>query len=414
MQTQRAPESTRVNEIIEGDCLETLRGMGDECIDLIYLDPPFFTRRVQRGATSSFSDSWGDTSPDYGGLSDDEGRIIRAIHGAGGKGFEAYLTFMAQRLIQLHRILKQTGSLYLHVDPTASHYLKIVLDQIFGKDNFRNEIVWGYTGPGSPKMKQFNRKHDIILWYSKGPRWTFNLTAVRVPYKDGGPHTGGFTHTTGDKAGQNMTKEVAASYNAGKIPETWWTKFSPVGRLKKERTGYPTQKPLALLERIIKASSNPGDVVLDPFCGCATTCVAAQRLGRKWIGIDISSKAAELVAERLGEEGKLFTDFANRTDVPRRTDLEVVNGSKKAMKQRLYQEQEGRCNACQVYMELRQFHIDHIIPKAKGGGDYYENYQLLCPHCNTTKGDRPMEYLLAKQIKRDAAMETVMYASTCR
>lgn len=185
----------------------------------------------------------------------------------------------------------------------------------------------------------------------------------------------------------------------------WWTDIPHVNSQARERTGYPTQKPLALLERIIKASSNKDDVVLDPFCGCATTCVAAQRIGRRWIGIDISSK----VAERLGDDDGLFTDFASRTDVPQRTGIEVVKETRKVIKERLYKEQEGKCNGCREDMDMRHFHIDHVIPRAKGGGDYYSNYQLLCGHCNSVKGDKPMEYLIAKQARKDAAMMAVRY-----
>jgi len=173
-----------------------------------------------------------------------------------------------------------------------SHYLKLLLDCIFGEKNFRNEIVWCYTGPGSPKMRQFNRKHDTILWYSKGMAWIFNANDTRVPHKDGGPHTGGY----------GIDKELAEKYGKkGKIPETWWN-IAIAPRRKKEYVGFPTQKPLALLERIIKASSNEGDMVLDAFCGCATACVAAEKLGRQWIGIDTGVKAYTLVQTRIKDE----------------------------------------------------------------------------------------------------------------
>ena len=204
----------------------------------------------------------------------------------------AYLSYMAERLAEIHRVLKSTGSVFLHCDPTASHYLKAVMDGVFG-NGFRNEIVWCYTAPGSPRMRQFSRKHDVILWYSKGGEWTFNADAVRVPHKKLN------TNRAGAMIADAMTSEVRDSYLAkGKVPETWWTKFSPVGRIASERIGYPTQKPLALLERIIKASSNDGDVVLDPFCGCGTTVVAAAKLNRRFVGIDISHFAIDIVRER--------------------------------------------------------------------------------------------------------------------
>jgi site-specific DNA-methyltransferase (adenine-specific) len=160
----------------------------------------------------------------------------------------------------------------------------------------------------------------------------------------------------------------------------------------KERTGYPTQKPLALLHRIIKASSNEGDIVMDPFCGCATTCVAAQQLGRKWIGIDIAEQSANVLVQRLSDDAGLFKDFINTSIAPQRTDIYKVE-PKKPIKERLYKEQNCLCNACGKYFDIWNMEIDHIIPKSKGGGDYYENYQLLCSHCNKLKGDRTMEYV---------------------
>jgi site-specific DNA-methyltransferase (adenine-specific) len=165
---------------------------------------------------------------------------------------------------------------------------------VFGGGNFRNEIIWCYTGPGS-KSRQFNRKHDTILWYSKGDTWTFNPDAVRIPHKK--PiGCGGTSAKWGGDA-------LAERYASGKVPETWWTDMSPVGRLKNERLGYPTQKPLALLERIILASSNEGDVVLDPYMGSGTTIEAAAKHGRQWIGIDVTHHAVATTANRLRDCG---------------------------------------------------------------------------------------------------------------
>jgi site-specific DNA-methyltransferase (adenine-specific) len=190
--------------------------------------------------------------------------------------------------------------------------------------------------------------------------------------------------------------------------QTIWTDISPINSQSKERTGYPTQKPLALLKRIILASSNVGDVVLDPFCGCATTCVAAQQLDRKWIGIDIEKQAAKVLVERLSDDAGLFKDFVATDQTPKRSDLKTVLPSE-SVKERLYKEQKGKCNACGVDLEIRHLEIDHIIPKAKGGGDYYENYQLLCGSCNRIKGDRPMEYLRLKIETRERMMKTKIF-----
>lgn len=189
----------------------------------------------------------------------------------------SYLSYMAERIADMHRLLKDTGSIYLHCDPTASHYLKIIMDEVFGKENFRNEIVWCYTGP-SRANKFFPKKHDYLLFYTKSNEWVFNADSVRVPY---------VKLETGNTSG--IFKSAHTLSGKGKIPESWWTEFSLVGRIKNERLGYPTQKPLALLKRIITASSNQGDLVLDPFCGCGTTIEAAHLLKRNWVSIDISS-----------------------------------------------------------------------------------------------------------------------------
>jgi site-specific DNA-methyltransferase (adenine-specific) len=308
----------------------------------------------------------------------------------------AYLTYMAQRIVEMHRILKDTGSLYLHCDPTASHYLKVVLDEIFGKDNFRNEIVWCYRGAGYPK-NDFGRRHDIIFRYSKSQIYTFNLDAVREEYAEATKER--FAHYIGNKRkGRDFGQQ--ALNPLGKQPDDWW-QIQPIAPSSKERTGYPTQKPLALLHKIIKASSNEGDIVMDPFCGCATTCVAAQQLDRKWIGIDIEKQARSILIDRLSDDAGLFKDFVSTEKVPQRTDVQTIEPTK-SVKERLYEEQNGICNGCKVEFSIRNMEIDHIIPKSKGGGDYYENYQLLCSACNRKKGDRPMEYL-RDEIERSEA-----------
>ena len=175
-----------------------------------------------------------------------------------------------------------------------------------------------------------------------------------------------------------------------------WHDIPPV--LGKERIGYPTQKPLALLDRIIKASSNEGDVVLDPFCGCATACVAAENLGRRWIGIDISPKAVELVNLRLQQSmGSLFHDqlVSARTDIPKRTDIDTPVPYRQN-KHVLFGQQEGHCRGCRSAFEFRHLEVDHIIPQDSGGTDHIENLQLLCGHCNRVKGNRSQEYLMAR------------------
>ena len=176
--------------------------------------------------------------------------------------------------------------------------------------------------------------------------------------------------------------------------------FADIGKLEassKEKVGYPTQKPLALLDRVIEASSNPGDVVLDPFCGCATALVAAENLERQWVGIDLSPKAVELVNLRLRDKAALFhKEFVTtREDVPRRTDVDAPKNYRQNAHV-LYGEQEGHCGGCRSHFEFRHLEVDHIVPRSKGGTDHIENLQLLCGHCNRVKGNRPQEYLLAQ------------------
>ena len=241
-------------------------------------------------------------------------------------------------------------------------------------------------------MRQFNRKHDVIFWYSKGDKWTFNGDKVRLPYKDAKQSLRRGMSTTG-----KFTKQEVEQYrNRGKIPETWWTDIAIAVRSKKENTGYKTQKPLKLLTRIIKASSDEGDIVLDPFCGCATTCVAAQQLQRQWIGIDIEPRAPTILMERLSDDAKMFKNFVHLTEPPQRTDVEIVLPKSKSVRARLYFEQGKKCKGCgNEYLE-KDFEVDHIIPRSKDGSDHYSNLQLLCGNCNKKKGDKPMEFLLAR------------------
>ena len=395
------------NTLYTNDNLFILNGMNSDLVDLIYLDPPFNSKRIysapigSKAAGSSFKDmwTWQDVNEAYldtlavkfPSLT----RFIATIGKIHSKAMMAYLTYMAQRIIEMHRVLKDTGSLYLHCDPTASHYLKVLLDEIFGKNNLRNEIVWCYR-QGGRSSNTFGKKHDIIYWYSKtNEKWTFNADAVRIEYEG----TGGYV-----SKGRNIVGGKEYKVNPlGKIPEDWWD-IPALNPMTKERTGYPTQKPIALLQRIIKASSNENDIVLDPFCGCATTCVAAQRLGRKWIGIDVEKKAVSILIERLTDAAGLFKDFINTEIAPQRTDIKIELPTA-SVKERLYKEQNGMCNACGTKFDIWHLETDHIIPKAKGGGDYYENYQLLCGSCNKIKGDRPMEYLRLKLKTREEMME---------
>ena len=271
------------NKVVMASLLPEFRGE----INLIYADPPFNVR-----ANFEMDVPIGDEGDEID--KDQSALEVVAYCDMWGKGTDSYLHFMYERLTLMRDLLVEGGSIYLHCDPTMSHYLKLLMDEVFGEDQFRNEIVWCYTGPGSPNMRQFNRKHDIILWYSKGDEWTFNPDAVRVLHKK--PIGAGGTSAKWQKSEDEDLKE---RYRSGKIPETWWTKFSPVGRIKTELLGYPTQKPLALLERIIKTSSNESDIVLDPFCGSGTTAAAAEKLGRKWVTSDLGRYAVHTTRKRM-------------------------------------------------------------------------------------------------------------------
>ena len=388
------------NALYTNDNLFILNGLNSNSIDLIYLDPPFNSKRFysapigSRAAGSSFKDmwTWADVNEEYlNTLADNYPALTKFIASIGkihSKSMMAYLTYMAQRIIEMHRVLKSTGSLYLHCDPTASHYLKVLLDEIFGKNNFRNEIIWHYrrwTG----KAKKFQSLHDIIFFYTKSDEYTFNEQYTPYTEKSLKRKQNYHTRIKGDDIFVTSIDEKGVREN------DVWVDIQLLNSQSKERTGYPTQKPLALLHRIIRSSSNEDDIVLDPFCGCATTCVAAQQLNRKWIGIDIAEQAVEVLVERLSDDAGIFKDFLSTAIIPQRTDIQIIEPTK-SVKERLYKEQNCLCNACGKHFDIWNLEIDHIIPKSKGGGNYYENYQLLCGACNRIKGDRPMEYLRLK------------------
>ncbi len=217
----------------------------------------------------------------------------------------AYLLNMAVRLIPMRRVLKDTGSIYLHCDPTESHYLKLIMDFIFGKQNFRNEIVWNYRR-WPAKSRDFQRMHDIVFRYTKGEKWIWNQQyeplAASTLKADGGKKILNVFDANGNRVRGKKTGEKSPG---APMRSVWDIGF--ISPTAKERLGYPTQKPLTLLERIIIASSNPDDLVLDPFCGCGTAVHAAEKLGRQWIGIDISTFATGLVRQRILDNFELLT-----------------------------------------------------------------------------------------------------------
>lgn len=433
--------------IFENDNLHVLRGLGTDTIDLIYLDPPFNSNRTFEAPVSSeaagagFKDSWtlGDLdNTSHGELADREPELYHAISAAEfshSKAMKAYLIMMSIRMHEMHRILKPTGTIYLHCDDNASHYLKMMMDSIFGKDNFRNEIIWqrAVTSKGNLK-KGLARDSDIIFRYSKTNTFVWNPKAVTIPYDMANldektkrqycyvePDTGRLvsytsltaqiqdldSHLTYEIMGvtrtwrwakKRMLKEIKAGRivqirpgnvprykryldeQKGKTLNNIWVDIPNLTAKSKERIGYPTQKPLALLERIIRASSNPEDMVLDPFCGCATTCIAAERLQRRWIGIDLSPKSFELVKIRLEQRG-IIKQITHRTDSPNSKSYK----HDRTHKHTLFGLQEGKCTGCQVAFPFHNMTINHTLPKSEGGTDSPDNLQLLCGACNSVK-----------------------------
>jgi DNA modification methylase len=279
------PDSSPENQLILGDNLQVMTALLPEFegkINLIYADPPFFTNRrypmrIGRGEDSRNPKEWqlAEGYPDH------------------WTDLDAYLDMLYPRLILMHRLLAPTGTFYLHLDWHASAYARLILDEIFGSDRLLNEIVWVYHGP-SPIRTAFNRKHDTILVYTKSEEYTFNVDEIRQPYN---PNTIK-TFASSRKAGFGKIPDL----KRGKVPEDWWY-FPVVARMHLERSGYPTQKPEALLERIIRASSTPGDWVADFFCGSGTTAVVSTRLGRRFIASDLSFRAIHTSRTRLIQAG---------------------------------------------------------------------------------------------------------------
>ncbi len=385
-----------------GDNLDILRGMNLECVDLIYLDPPFNSNKTYEApvgsaaAGAAFKDTWSLSDLDVawmGLIADERPAIANLLHTASlthGKGMQSYLTMMAVRLLEMRRVLKDTGSIYLHCDPAASHYLKMLTDAVFGVDNFRNEIIWriGWLSGFKTQKRGWIRNPDTLLYYVRTPSAISRFNKEYLPYPKGYVRRDGKLPT-----GKGIPIEDTWNSSSGDVLDSIMIKS-----FSYEKVGYPTQKPLALLERIIKASSNPDDVVFDPFCGCATACVAADRLGRKWVGIDLSEKAVELVNMRLQQSmGSLFHHgyVTARTDTPRRTDIDAPIPYRQN-KHVLFGQQEGMCNGCGVMFPFRNFTVDHMVPQSRGGTDHLDNLQLLCGACNSVKGDRPQEHLIAR------------------
>ncbi len=410
--------------LFQGDNLPFLQGLNSATVDLIATDPPFNKSKDfhatpnSLAAGSRFTDRWRwDTDVHewwVDAIQDDNPKawwVIQSARETYGPDMAAFLCWLGVRLMECYRILKPTGSLYLHIDHTAHAYTKALLDAIFGKEQFRNELIWYKGYRGTPKQGNWQMEHETLLYYSKGGAVVWNDTYAE--YKDDrlarynqvdekgeryalikrrradGTIYYGKTYPQGKKAGNVLEVPILAA-------------------TAKERTGYPTQKPLALYERIIRASSNPGDMVPDPFCGCATTPVAAESLGRQWIGMDLWEGCHGIIIDRLNaakqiwrpEDVRLVTIPPERTDdadmaaphlqqIERRRERRPLF-SKEQMKAILIEKWGAVCWGCGFEppnSDDRHFDLDHNLPKASGGTNDLDNRAILCRPCNGRKSN---------------------------
>jgi len=467
-----------------GDNLPVMRGLNSGCVDLIYLDPPFNSNEDyaapigSQAAGAAFKDTWTLSDIDvyeHGELAERSPAayaVIDAARQTHGKSMMSYLIMMAVRLIEMRRILKPTGSIYLHCDDTASHYLKLLMDAVFGAKHYRNHIIWrratSHNDPG-----RYGRICDHILYYVKSDAGSWNdvrqprspdslerpypsvdergrfraadLTAANIRFGESGiswkgyevsargrhwaaPKTGKYAEyiekhfISGYRSIEGVHERLDALDAAGLIHHPKRGKWpglkryaaadagtppqnlilNPIGftnysASSKEYTGYPTQKRLERMERIIEISSNEGDMVFDPFCGCATTLVAADRLNRQWAGIDLSPLAVKLVDQRIRDDrGALWGGVIVRDDPPLRSDMGKLPNYR-THRHRLYGEQEGVCAGCDTHFPFKVMEVDHILPRVQGGSDHYENLQLLCTHCNKSEGGKTMAEWRAAQ-----------------
>ena len=457
------------------DNLEIMRGMNSKTVHLIATDPPFKKNRDFHATPDSlvagakFSDRWkwdDDVHPEWTDQIEDDWPAVHALINAAkisyGMDMAAFLCWLGVRLMEMRRILRDDGSLYLHIDQTAHAWVKALMDGIFNHQNYRNAIVWQYDGPQRPSRKNFATKHDTILRYTRTGRYNANTRELypipedelRKNYRRSEDGRWFYDLPRGDYTDESIarlekegrirrtrTGNVRVMYYLHQasdgtvfrektIPDVW-SDIPSLGQLgqSKEKVGYPTQKPLALYERIIKASSNPGDIVLDPFCGCATTPIAAERLGRRWVGIDIWDEAQEQVLSRLVREGLAVPTEAEKRDAdteersrplltfgdvyystapPVRTDdQEIAAPNLKLKIQRAvepWQKLSNRemrhilaaaqsvdalvgCAGCGRKLEIEFMHLDHIQPKSDSGENHITNRVLLCSPCNSEKSN---------------------------
>ena len=442
--------------------MDYLRLLNSESVDVVATDPPFNKNRkfnATPGSLSSgasFQDRWkwrddieGAWLAEIENEHDKLGKAIQNAIDTHSESMGAFLCFMAVRLLAMHRILKPTGSIFLHCDPTASHYIKMVMDAIFGRENFVNEIVWCYIAPIRRNTNYYKKSHDILFWYAKD--WDACKTSkiAKMPLSESTirrfgkyfdakgqltyarlkeTNPGAFDALAG--VPDNLNEVWMDKYNGTNMVD-WWTDIVPIKRKgrgqKGESTGYPTQKPIALYKRLIESASEEGDVVMDPFCGCATTLVASEMIGRQWIGIDLWDDVYGVIEDRLKKAGDLEGSDGSRT---RMTLFEAIGKIKRITSpgdiedpyagepaapvmeskprfippkqkwQRLKPHEKDKylaeaqagsggrivCASCGIEQEMRYMQRDHINPKTnKRSVNDISNLILLCSSCNRHK-----------------------------
>ena len=437
-----------------------MRGMNSSVVDMIYLDPPFNSKRDYNNPVDGdedFKDMWTLSDVDvaeHGEIAEHcpaAAMVIEAVKHAQGKGAMAYCIFMAVRILEMKRILKpDTGHLFLHCDDSAGHYIKMLLDAILWKNTYRNHITWERSAGSKNNAKRtFGREADFIFHYAM-PRAKFNV--VREPPSE--EYMKRFRHNDGDGRGRYRLADLGSPQH-GKYHYTWkgyeppakgwrcpeetmqeyhdegilhypvdengdpaydrriekkgylskykgapignvWTDIPPLQEGDEEFMGYSTQKPPDLMARIIKCSTRPGDLVFDPFCGCASLLTAAEDLGRAWAGCDRSPKAVKLLKERIVDRKDLLRpgDINDLYKPSIRDDCKNLPNYR-THKQTLYGMQKGICAGCGDTPKFDLFHVDHIQPKSRGGQDNIENLQLLCGHCNSSKQGKTMAEWIA-------------------
>lgn len=454
-----------------------MQGMNSNTVDMIYLDPPFNSKRNYNnpvGGDLDFKDKW--TLDDFdvvehGMLAENcpaAHAVIEGVKHTHGKGAMAYCIFMAVRILEMKRILKSdTGHLFLHCDDSAGHHLRNLLDAIFGKKAYRNHIVWERSVPHNDAKRTFGRTSDHIFHYAMpkakfnpvyGPpnedyieknfhhndnngRGLYSLVSIRNPhngdykYKWKGYeppakgwccpkrtmqkwHDEGILHYPVDRHGnpayeKRIRRKHYLSQYKGAVMGNVWIDIGPMQEGEEEFMNYSTQKPPKLMARIIECSTSEGDLVFDPFCGCASMLVAAEDLQRGWAGCDVSEKAVDLLVKRIVDRKDMFRKSLRRTDIAdlkrpsKRNDIEKLPHYR-THKQTLFGIQRGVCKGCHLPHSFTELVVDHIQPQSRGGQDNIENLQLLCGHCNSSKNRRTMAEWIADREKNEPEMFKIL------